>query len=108
MQNPCQLDQLLLGERQFPNWFTHIEASRNVELLQQLFRYAIEFALVDNHACQQGSAPMTRFSATLRSGTRLSSWKAMLIPSRAAVRVERRCSGRPNKRTSPASACVSQ
>jgi len=54
MQNPCQLDQLLLGERQFPNWFTHIEASRNVELLQQLFRYAIEFALVDNHACQQG------------------------------------------------------
>jgi hypothetical protein len=53
MQDSCQLDQLLLRERQFPNWCANIELSRNVKLLQELVRRPIEFPFVDNHASQQ-------------------------------------------------------
>src|SRR3989454_175913 len=50
------------------------------------------------------SSPRKRFSSTVMSGTRLNSWKTALIPRRRASETERKCTGSPWSRTSPASA----
>ncbi len=51
----------------------------------------------------RGSAPSTRFSATVMTGISMKCWKTMPIPLAIASRGERMVTGRPSTRISPSS-----
>ncbi len=77
------------------------------EALRELARPRRRLLVVEQRAALRGSAPSTRFSATVITGTSMKCWCTMPMPSPIALRDESIVTFSPPSRISPSSGCRS-